>query len=116
MKKNCEKFENLFVFGTKEDFERHLEECPECKLEQKNFDKISKLIQKAKPFYKREKSKKWAQLRVACALFIMVLGTTTFSILNYDNALVETMKYGQTLCAEDFGFPVDSYGLIMVDE
>ena len=116
MEKNCNKFENLFIFGEKEDFERHLEECEDCKLEKEKFDKISQLIQKAKPFYKSEKSKKWVQLRAACALFLMVLGTTTFSILNYDNALVETVKYGQTLCAEDFGFPVDSYGLIMVDE
>lgn len=116
MKDKCEKFEGLFVFGNQNDLKEHVENCPDCKLEQEQFDKISALIQKAKPFYQQEKAKKRNQLKVACALFLMVLGTSTFSLLNYDNALVERVKYGQTLCAEDLGFPVDSYGLIMVDE
>ena len=33
---------------------------------------------------------------------------------NYDDML-DTLRYGDTLSAEDLGFPVDSYGLIAVD-
>ena len=106
----------MFVFGGEDDLMAHLETCEDCKLEKEKFDNISKLIQKAKPFYKKEKAKKLLQIKAACALFLTVLCATTFSILNYDNNLVENIKYGQTLCAEDLGFPVDSYGLIMVDE
>ena len=32
------------------------------------------------------------------------------------SSFIHTIKYGQTLSAEDYGFPVDSYGLIMVGE
>ena len=34
---------------------------------------------------------------------------------NYD-VMMDTLQYGETLSAEDLGFPVDSYGLIAVDE
>ena len=30
--------------------------------------------------------------------------------------LMDTLKYGDALSAEDLGFPVDSDGLLMVDE
>lgn len=75
-----------------------------------DFDKISKLIQKAKPYYFQEKKRNRA-LAAACVLFLIILST---NVLN--TSFLDTMKYGQTLCAEDYGFPVDSYGLIMVDE
>ena len=29
---------------------------------------------------------------------------------------VDTLMYGEALSAEDLGFPVDSYGLLMVDD
>ena len=116
MKEKCTKFEGMFIFSKKEDFETHIEECEDCKIENEKMKNISKLIQKAKPFYFKEQKRKRLQIRTACALFLFVLTGSVFSILNYDNALVETIKYGQTLSAEDFGFPVDSYGLIMVGE
>ncbi len=37
-----------------------------------------------------------------------------FALTNDD--LLDTLKYGDTLSAEDLGFPVDSDGLLMVDE
>ena len=33
-----------------------------------------------------------------------------------DDDFMDTLKYGETLSAEDLGFPVDSYGLLMVDD
>ena len=33
-----------------------------------------------------------------------------------DDDLLDTLKYGETLSAEDYGFPVDSDELLMVDE
>ena len=116
MKDKCTKFEGMFVFSSNEDFKAHLEECEECREKQKELDKISNLIQKARPFYFKEKRKKQTHFKIACSLLLFVMAGSVFSVLNYDNALVDTMKYGQTLSAEDFGFPVDSYGLILVDE
>ena len=116
MNNKCTKFEGLFIFANDDDFKKHLETCEECRQEMQKLDNISKLLQTAKPLYFKEKAKRRLRIRSACAVFLMVLTGSVFSMLNYDNTLVETLKYGQTLSAEDFGFPVDSYGLIMVDE
>ena len=45
------------------------------------------------------------------ALFPMSFG---IAVTNDD--LMDTLRYGETWSAEDFGFPVDSYGLLMVDD
>ena len=116
MNNECKKFEGLFVFASKEDLEKHLETCEDCKKDKEYFDKISKMIQKAKPLYFKKQKEKKLTAKVACCLCLAVLSGGVFSVINYGTALVETIKYGQTLCAEDFGFPVDSYGLIMVSE
>ena len=43
-------------------------------------------------------------------MFSAGLGVTT-----NDSDFVDALMYGDTLTAEDLGFPVDSYGLLMVD-
>lgn len=116
MKDKCKKFESLFIFSDDESLKNHAKECEDCKFELEKFDKISGLIQEARPLYFKEISRKKAHFKTACAIFLLVLTGTTFSLLNTNNNLVDTIKYGQTLSAEDYGFPVDSYGLIMVDE
>ena len=35
---------------------------------------------------------------------------------NNDEEFADTLMYGDSLSAEDLGFPVDSYGLLMVDD
>ena len=57
------------------------------------------------------------RLRAACGVMFMVfsLVSVTGWVLN-DDDLLDTLKYGDTLSAEDLGFPVDSDGLLMVDE
>lgn len=116
MKDKCTKFEGMFVFSNNEDFKAHLEECEDCRKKQEELNEISNLIKKAKPFYFEAKRRKQTHFKIACFMLLFVMAGSVFSVLNYDNALLDTMKYGQTLSAEDFGFPVDSYGLIMVDE
>ena len=45
----------------------------------------------------------------------LIFSTVTITVMeNYDDML-DTLRYGDTLSAEDLGFPVDSYGLIAVD-
>ena len=36
--------------------------------------------------------------------------------INNDGDLADALMYGDTLTAEDLGFPVDSYGFIVVDD
>ena len=51
---------------------------------------------------------------IAAALFI-VLFAGTFGFVYTNEDLSDSLMYGETLTAEDLGFPVDSYGLLMVD-
>ena len=40
----------------------------------------------------------------------------TLGIISDDGEITDVIMYGETLSAEDLGLPVDSYGLIMVDD
>lgn len=115
MNKKCSKYEGLFVFSDEETLNSHLNECEECRLEQEKMDKVSDIIDEVK-FYYYAKRKKKPFLKIACAVLLLIFTTVSYGVYeNYDNML-DTLQYGESLSAEDLGFPVDSYGLIMVDE
>ena len=84
------------------------------------MNKVSNLIQEAKPLFLEQEKRKREQksnFKKICAVFLFLFITTgTFSALGFQTGLFDTIKYGETLCAQDYGFPVDSYGLIMVDD
>ena len=63
-----------------------------------------------------KRKKQAIQFRVACALFLVVFSSLSLGFALNDEGLIDTIKYGQELSAEDLGFPVDSYGLLMVDD
>ena len=79
----------------------------------KESDALSALIKEVKPHYKKTS---FTAIRVACALFLIVLCGTTFQYANNNYSIVDTIKYGQQFTAEDLGFATDDYGLIMVGE
>lgn len=113
MNNKCEKFEALFTFGNEEDLLKHIEECEDCREEYEQMNKVSALIKEVKPHYKKTR---FTAVRVACALFLIVLCGTTFQYANNNYSIVDTIKYGQQFTAEDLGFATDDYGLIMVGE
>lgn len=114
MKKKCTKYEALFTFSSEEDFFKHLQECEDCRLEHEKMNKISSLVQEVKPYYiRKRKANKSLKIVASIALFAF-LGTCT-GIISMNSDISDTLKYGTTLSAEDYGFPVDSYGLIMVE-
>lgn len=115
MKKECKKYEGLFTFASEEDFLSHVESCPDCKAEYEKMAKISDLIQEAAPLIKKERKNK-ARLKLACASVALVFCTLTMGAINFIPDVHDAIYYGQTLSVEDYGFPVDSYGLIMVDD
>ena len=115
MDKKCSKYEGLFVFSDEETLKRHLQECEECQQEQQKMDRVSELIDEVKLYYRRKEKKK-PKLRVACAMFLLIFSTLTVSLVVNDEDMMDTLRYGETLSAEDLGFPVDSYGLLMVGE
>ena len=116
MDNKCSKYEGLFVFSSKDDLEKHIEQCEDCKSEQKKMDKVSSLIDEVKFYYHSKRRKQTARLRAACAVMFLVFSAFSLGLAVNDDDLMDTLKYGDTLSAEDLGFPVDSDGLLMVDE
>lgn len=117
MNEKCSKYEELFVSASKEEFEKHLQECEDCRLEEESQQKVSSLLDEVKMYYYAKRKKRMVKLRAACAVMFLVFSliSVTGWALN-DDDLLDTLKYGDTLSAEELGFPVDSYGLLMVDE
>lgn len=114
MKEKCTKYESLFVFRSKEELEKHVAECDECAKEHETQKKVSDLISEVRHHY-ISKRKNFARLKVACITFVLLFCGVAFGVINMNTDLSDTIMYGTTLSAEDLGFPVDSYGLIMVE-
>ncbi len=114
MTKKCTKYESLVTFGTDEALLKHLEVCEDCRKEHQKMQRVSELLEEVKPYYRKKRINS-AKIKVACALFIICLCTTTLGIINFNTDISDTIKYGYVLSAEDLGFPTDSYGLIMAD-
>lgn len=117
MDNKCSKYESLFVFSDEETLKAHINECEECAKEAQEQDKVSDLLSEVKMYYWAKRKKQRTKLRAMCAVLVFALFTSlSFGLLLTNEDLTDTLKYGQTLSAEDYGFPVDSYGLLMVDE
>ena len=115
MKDKCTKYEALFTFRSEEELQEHIKECENCRLEHEKMLKVSELIQEAKPYFK-EKRKNRAKIKAACALFMLMISGTTLGLINFNPDISDTLKDGTTLSAEDLGLPVDSYGLIYIED
>ena len=114
MDNKCSKYEGLFIFSDEEKFKEHLTECEDCREEHEKMQKISDLIQEVKPYF-LEKRNRLRKMRTAAAVLFIMLFSATFGVIYTNEDLSESLMYGETLTAEDLGFPVDSYGLLMVD-
>ena len=112
--KKCSKYEALYIFGNEETLKAHVETCEDCKKEQEKLDKVSDILKELRPYYIAKRKRK-AQFKAACAVFAILFSGTTLGVINLNTDISDMIKYGNTLSAEDLGFPVDSYGLIMVE-
>lgn len=112
----CSKFEELFLQDNTEALEEHIGTCEFCRAEKEKMDKVSSILSEVKLYYYAKRKKSRTRLRAACAIFFLIFSALSFSVVIYDDDLMDTLKYGNTLSAEELGFPVDSYGLLMVDE
>lgn len=110
----CNKYEALFTFGNDEALKQHVARCEDCKKEQETLDKVSELLKEVRPYY-ISKRKSAAKLKMACAMLTIILCTAVIGVVNFNNDISDIIKYGNTLSADDLGFPVDSYGLLMVE-
>ena len=115
MDKKCSKYEGLFIFSDEQTLQNHLEECSDCREEHEKMQKVSDLISETQ-FYYKSKVKRRRKLKAICALALFMCFSATFSVVSNDSEFADVLMYGETLTAEDLGFPVDSYGLLMVDD
>ena len=114
MREKCTKYEALFTFGNDETLKDHVSSCEDCQKEQDVMDKVSDLLAEVRPYYKARR-RSVVKLKAACAVFAILLSGTTLGVINLNTDISDTIKYGTTLSAEDYGFPVDSYGFLMVE-
>ena len=116
MGNKCSKYEGLFIFSDEEALQNHLNECEDCRLEHEKMEKVSDLINEVK-FHYHLKKKKVMKLKAVCAAAMIMFFSASFGVINEGGSdLADALMYGDTLSAEDLGFPVDSYGLLMVDD
>ncbi len=114
MDKKCTKYEAIFTFRNEDELNEHINSCPDCKAEHEKMLRVSELIQEARPYF-IERRRDFAKVKVACALFMLMVSGTTLGVVNFNTDISDTIKYGTTLSAEDLGLPVDSYGLISLE-
>jgi hypothetical protein len=79
------------------------------------MQKVSELISETK-FYYKSKLGRVRKLKAICAIVMFMFFTASYGVFTNDSDFAEALMYGDTLTAEDLGFPVDSYGLLMVDD
>ena len=117
MDNKCSKYEELFFSSNQDEFEKHIKECEICRAEYENQQKVSSLLDEVKLYYFAKRRKQKFKLKVACATMLLLFSLFSFAEITLNNEdLLETLKYGDSLSAEELGFPVDAYGLLMVDE
>lgn len=115
MTDKCKKYEAIFVFQDEESLEKHMETCEDCRNEHALMQKVSDLLQEAKPLYFERKTN-YNVLKTACAIFLLLICGTTFGMYSQNPFIIDEIVYGEPTSLEELGFPVDSYGLLMVDD
>lgn len=111
MDKKCNKYESLFIFRSEEELKEHLKECPDCRAEQEKMDRLSDIIQEVKPYYAKQRTQSFTRFKVACILcFGLFTGLLTGYFANY--LPMESSVYIETTEINEYGMPIDSYGLI----
>ena len=121
MMEKCCKYEALFVFGSQEDFKKHLEACPDCMQTHLEMEGVAALVKEVKPYLKKTEyaGNNKAVLKVAAcfaALFI-----SFWSISHYSNNINDLNREAEMLISSghsmiaDMGLPTDEYGLLNIE-
>lgn len=119
MKEKCTKYESLFTFRDEKELEEHIKTCPDCQAEQEKMEKVSNLLQEVKPYYIQKRRNSFGRMKVAC---ILGLGLFVGVLLgHFAQYIMPTTAYNTsssdttTSSVNEYGIPVDSYGLITVN-
>lgn len=113
-RKNCNGYEAMFTFLNEEDFKAHLEVCEECKKEHERMQKVSALIQEAKPYIKN-KHRTARILVIAASFFLAVFATLGVPLCMVGVDVYDNMVSQNNMDIQDMGLPVDEYGLLYIE-
>ena len=105
------------MFRDEAELEEHLKSCPDCRAEKEKMDKVSMLLQEVKPYYVQQRKRSFTRLKVAC---ILCFGMFTGMLIGYFTQFGYTSTAGSayyetTQATNDYGMPIDSYGLISLN-
>ena len=112
--KNCNGYESMYTFLSDEDFQKHLAECEECAAEHERMQRVSALIQEAKPYIKNQQRKRSIALKAACASFVLFCSMACFQLF-MTTGLYDEVVYNNSPTIEEMGLPVDEYGFLMIN-
>ena len=117
MTEKCTKFKSLYLFRDEAELEEHLKICSDCRAEKEKMDKVSVLLQEVKPYYAQQRRRSFTRLKVAC---ILCLGMFTGLLIGYFTKFgyataANSTYYETTQTTNDYGMPIDSYGLISLN-
>ena len=116
MKEKCTKFKSLYLFRDEAELKEHLKECPDCRAEKEKMDKVSELLHEVKPYYARQRKRSFTSLKVACILFLgMFAGMLIGYFTQYGYTTVTAVNTETTQTINEYGMPIDSYGLISLN-
>lgn len=109
----CNGYESMFTFLSDEDFQQHLKVCDKCRAEHERMQRVSALIQEAKPYIKR--TKKNNMLKIACILTIVLFSSLSIPLLIGAGKLYDDYMAYNSPTIEEMGLPVDEYGFLLVE-
>ena len=112
--KNCNGYESMYTFLSDEDFQKHLAECEECAAEHERMQRVSALIQEAKPYIKNQQRRRSIALKAACASFVLFCSMACFQLF-MTTGLYDEVVYNNSPTIEEMGLPVDEYGFLMIN-
>jgi len=119
MSEYCDKYESLFIFGSEEDLKAHLEECPYCKKEHNEMEKVASLVKEAKPLIKTKRTRTvWTKIAASMIISIFIFYTVSL----YSNQLQisnnidnENISLKENSIIAKMGLPADEYGLLEIE-
>ena len=119
MSDKCNKYETLFIFGTEEEFAKHLEICEDCLKEHEKMEKTKNLIKEVKPYYRNSRKTRLNANLLKIAAAVIILSLTWFSASHLAIMNKKTSNYEISCGKSDsviakMGLPTDDYGLLMV--
>jgi len=120
MKEICTKYESLFIFGTEQDLQAHIELCPDCRIEHEKMLKVTNLVREVKPLYRKNSFNNKIMLKIAACFIIFTCSLWAYN--NYTNKVIAELNYesellldnGSSMIANQ-GLPTDKYGLLATE-